>query len=40
MPIFPDISRSKDNKTMKIDELIKNEIKNIFLEKSCAKRGG
>ena len=35
--ILPNISRSKDNQTMKFRQLIKHNMKNIFLEKSCTK---
>ena len=35
--ILPNISRDKDNKTMKLDQLIKYNMRNIFLEKSYTK---
>ena len=35
--ILPNIKRSKGNHTMKFDQLIKHNKRNIFLEKSCAK---
>ena len=38
--ILPNTSRSKDNQTMKFDQLIKYNINNIFLEKSYTKCGG
>ena len=34
MHILPSISRSKDNETMKFGQLIENNIRNIFTEKS------
>ena len=34
------ISRSKDNETMKFGQLIECTLRNIFLEKSYTKRGG
>ena len=34
------ISRSKGNQTMKFDQLIKNNLKNIYLGKSYRKCGG
>ena len=37
MHILPNISRSKDNQTMEISQLIEYNMKNIFLEKSHAK---
>ena len=40
LQILPNISRSKDNQTMKFDQLIKYNIRNIFLEKSYTKCGG
>ena len=36
---MPNISRSKDNKTMKLGQLIEYRMSNIFLEKSCTKYG-
>ena len=38
--ISSNISRSKDNQTMKFGELIEYEMRNIFLEKSYAECGG
>ena len=38
--ILPNISRSKDNKTMKFGQLIEYNIKNILIEKSYTKCGG
>ena len=38
--IFPNISRSKGNQTMKFSLLIDYNMRNIFLEKSYAKHGG
>ena len=38
--IFPNISRSKGNQTMKFGRLIESNMRNIFLEKSCTKCGG
>ena len=38
--ILPNISKSKENQTMKFGQLIENEMRNIFLEKSYAKCGG
>ena len=35
--ILPNISRSKDNQTMKFGQLIDYKMKMIFLEKSCTK---
>ena len=37
--ILPNISRSKDNQTMKFGQLIEYNMRNIFLEKSFAKCG-
>ena len=37
---MPDISRSKDNQTMKFALLIECNMRKIFLEKSCSKSGG
>ena len=37
---MPNISRSKDNQTMKYGQLIECNIRNIFLEKSYTKCGG
>ena len=38
--ILPNISRSKDNQTMKFGHLIEYNMRNIFLEKSYTKCGG
>ena len=38
--IFPNISRSKDNQTMKFSQLTEYNIKNIFLKKSYTKCSG
>ena len=38
--MLPNISRSKGNPTMKLDELIGYDTRNIFLEESYAKCGG
>ena len=35
--ILPNISRSKGNQTMKFDQLIEYNVRNIFLEKSYTK---
>ena len=35
--ILPYISRSKENKTMKFDQLIEYNMRNIFLEKSYTR---
>ena len=35
--IFPNISRSKGNQTMKFGQLIEYNIRNIFVEKSYTK---
>ena len=37
--ILPNISRSKGNQTMKFDQLIECNMRNIFLEKSYTKHG-
>ena len=37
--ILPNTSRSKDNQTIKICQLIEYSIRNIFLEKSYTKCG-
>ena len=39
MHILPNISTNKGNQTMKFDQLIKQIVKNIFLQKSCRKLG-
>ena len=38
--IFPNISRSKDNQTMTFSQLIENDMRNIFLEKSYSNCRG
>ena len=38
--ILPNISRSKDNQSVKVGQLIEHKVRNIFLEKSCIKYGG
>ena len=38
--ILPNISRSKDNQTMKFGQLIVRNMRHIFLEKSYTKFGG
>ena len=38
--MFPNISRSKGNQTMKFGQLRECNIRNIFLEKSYPKCGG
>ena len=38
--ILPNISRSKGNQTIKCDQLIEYNMRNIFLEKSNTKCGG
>ena len=38
--ILPNISRSEDNQTMKFSQLREYNLRNIFLEKPCAKCGG
>ena len=38
--ILPNTYRSKDNQTMKFNNLIGYNMTNIFLEKSCTKCGG
>ena len=35
--ILLNISRSKDNQTMKFSQLTEHNIRNVFLEKSCTK---
>ena len=37
--ILPNISRSKDNQTMKFGQLVQCNMRNIFLEKSYIKYG-
>ena len=37
--ILPNISRSKDNQTMKFGQLIECNNRNTFLQKSCRKWG-
>ena len=34
---LPDISRCKDNQTMKFGQLIEYNKKNIFIKRSCGK---
>ena len=38
--ILPNISRTKDNQTMKFSQLIEYNMRNIFVEKSYIKWGG
>ena len=38
--MFPNISRSKGNQTMKFDQLIQYNMRNIFVEKSYTKYAG
>ena len=38
--ILPNISRSKDNQTIKFDQSIEYKMRNTFLEKSNIKFGG
>ena len=38
--ILPNISRTKDNQTMKFGQLIEYNMRNIFVEKSYIKWGG
>ena len=38
--MLPNILRSKDNHTIKFDQLIEYNMRNIFLQKSYAKYGG
>ena len=40
MHTLPNISRSKNNQTMKFGLLIENNMRHIFLEKSYTKWGG
>ena len=40
MHILLNISRSKGNQTIKFDQLIDYDMRNIFLKKSYAKYGG
>ena len=37
---MPNISRSKDNQTVRLGQLIEYNMRNIFLEKSYTKCGG
>ena len=37
--ILPNILRSKDNPTMKFGQLIEYNMRNLFVEKSCARCG-
>ena len=38
--ILPNISRSKDNQTMKFGQFMEYSMRDIFLDKSCTKGGG
>ena len=38
--ILPNISRSKDNQTMKFGQSIEYSMRNIFIQNSCTKCGG
>ena len=38
--VFPSVSRSKDNKTIKFGQLIEYNMRKNFIEKSCTKCGG
>ena len=38
--MLSDISRSKNNHTIKFGQLIEYNVRNIFLEKQCTKCGG
>ena len=38
--MLPNISRSKDNQTIKLTQLIEYSMRNIFPEKTCKKCGG
>ena len=38
--VLPNISKSKSNQAMKFGQLIKYNMRNIFLEKSYTKCGG
>ena len=38
--LFPNISRGKDNQTIKFGQLIKYNMGNTFLEESYTKSGG
>ena len=38
--MMPNISRNKGIQTMKFGQLIECKMRNIFLKKSCTKRGG
>ena len=40
IPIFPNVSRSKDNRTVKFGQLMKYNVRNIFLEKLHTKWDG
>ena len=40
MHILPNISRSKDNQTIKFGQLIEYNMRNTFAEKSYTKCGG
>ena len=39
MLILPNISKRKENQTMKFGQLIEYNMRNIFLKKSCTKCG-
>ena len=40
MHTFPNISQGKESQKMKFGQLIKNNMRNIFAEKSYSKCGG
>ena len=40
MHILSNMSRSRDNQTMKVSQLIECNMRNIFLEKPCTKCDG
>ena len=35
--VLPNISKSKDNQTIKFGQLVEYDLRNIFLKKSCKK---
>ena len=37
--ILPNISQSQGNQTIKFDQLIENNNRNVFLQKLCRNRG-
>ena len=37
--MFPSISRSKGNQIMKFGQLMKHNVRNIFVQNSCGKQG-